>query len=121
MHSDTLSKQIAETVLKKQRPKDINRAAFLALRDDIILGIKDGWRVKQIWETLHDQGKISFSYQTFTVYANKLIFHKDQEKKPSTIDIPSQTNTLLPEDQKITTPSSDSQSLISIGLPPWLY
>ena len=94
MSSDTLSKQIAENLLKKQRKMNIHRTAFLALRDDIILAINDGWRIKHIWETLQDQGKISFSYPTFTVYVNKLIFHKAQEKKLLKTDIPSQTSPL---------------------------
>ena len=94
MSSDTLSKQIAENLLKKQRKMNIHRTAFLALRDDIILAINDGWRIKHIWETLQDQGKISFSYPTFTVYVNKLIFHKDKKPLHSITDIPSQTSPL---------------------------
>ena len=102
MSSDTLSKQIAENLLKKQRKMNIHRTAFLALRDDIILAINDGWRIKHIWETLQDQGKISFSYPTFTVYVNKLIFHKDKKPLHSITDIPSQTSPLSsPKDTKL--------------------
>ena len=80
--------------MKKQRPQNIHRVAFLALREEIIVAINDGWKIMQIWETLHNQGKISFSYPTFTVYVNKLIFHKDKKPLHSITDIPSQTSPL---------------------------
>ena len=95
MSSDTLSKQIAKDVLKEQQlPKDINRAAFLALREEIIVAINDGWKIIQIWKTLHNQGRISFTYPTFTIYVNKLNFHKDKKPLHSITDIPSQTSPL---------------------------
>ena len=116
MSSDTLSKQIAKDVLKEQQlPKDINRAAFLALREEIIVAINDGWKIIQIWKTLHNQGRISFTYPTFTIYVNKLIFNKNQKPIASITDIQSQTNTLLPQENiNIPTPNIDSQSPISI-------
>lgn len=81
MRQDTLSRQIAANVLKKQRPADLNRAAFLALRDDICTAMADGWPVKRIWETLRDQGKIGFSYPAFTGYVNRLILADQRDQK----------------------------------------
>lgn len=50
-----------------------NRAAFLAVRDDVKKAVDDGWPVKHIWETLHEEGKISFSYEAFRTYVIRLI------------------------------------------------
>lgn len=77
----TLSARISERV-RSQVPnqKAKNRAAFLAHRDDIRQALDDGWAVKVIWATLKDEGKITFSYQAFTGYVNRLIAPK--EPKP---------------------------------------
>jgi hypothetical protein len=50
-----------------------NRAAFLAVRDDVKHAIDDGWPVNTIWQTLHEEKKIAFSYQAFRIYVNRLI------------------------------------------------
>ncbi|MBK6959228.1 MAG: hypothetical protein IPH22_13760 [Nitrosomonas sp.] len=44
---------------------------FLLLRDEINEAIDDGWSVKYIWEVLSEEGKITFSYQTFLNLVNK--------------------------------------------------
>lgn len=70
----SLSERVALRELRKKPTQGgQNRAAFLALREDIRDTLKDGWSVKSIWETLHDEGKITFSYQAFCVYVNRLI------------------------------------------------
>ena len=33
----------------------------------------DGWNVMSIWETLHEEGKVSFGYEAFRKYVNRLI------------------------------------------------
>lgn len=73
MHKD-LSARIAERV-KKQRisSRDQNRAVFLALRPEIAKAMQDGWSVMTIWRTLKDEDKITFSYQAFRLYVNKLV------------------------------------------------
>ena len=63
----------AREVAKKPSPYAINRAAFLALRQDIKDAMADGWNVMSIWETLHDEGKVSFGYEAFRKYVNRLI------------------------------------------------
>ena len=63
----------AREVTKKPSPYAINRAAFLALRQDIKDAMADGWNVMSIWETLHDEGKVSFGYESFRKYVNRLI------------------------------------------------
>ena len=69
-----LSARITErTKLKSPARNAQNRAAFLALRPDIEEALKDGWPVKTIWETLHEEGKITYGYQAFRGYVNRLI------------------------------------------------
>jgi Family of unknown function (DUF5338) len=63
----------AREVTKKPSPYAINRAAFLALRQDIKDAMADGWNVMSIWETLYDEGKVSFGYEAFRKYVNRLI------------------------------------------------
>ena len=70
----SLSARIAERVARKKPAGNVcNRAAFLALRGEVKQAIDDGWPVKTIWETLHDEGKVAFSYQAFRGYVNRLI------------------------------------------------
>ena len=70
----SLSARIAERVARKKPAGNVrNRAAFLALRGEVKQAIDDGWPVKTIWETLHDEEKIAFSYQAFRGYVNRLI------------------------------------------------
>lgn len=75
----TLTQRIADRVAKEGKgATKKNRAIFLALRGEVEDAIKDGWPVKTIWETLHDEGRVTFSYQAFRLYVNKLI---DQGEK----------------------------------------
>lgn len=69
-----LSERIAAMAIKKKPSRRAkNRATFLALRVDVKQALDDGWPVKSIWETLNEEGKIDFSYQSFRVYVNRLI------------------------------------------------
>lgn len=70
----SLSTRIAERAARKKPSRNAqNRATFLSLRGDVKQALDDGWPVKTIWETLHDEGKVSFSYQAFRGYVNRLI------------------------------------------------
>ena len=70
----SLSARIAERVARKKPAGNVrNRAAFLALRGEVKQAIDDGWSVKTIWEALHDEEKVTFSYQAFRGYVNRLI------------------------------------------------
>ena len=70
----SLSERIAASTVKQAPSRSAqNRATFLALRVDIKQALDDGWPVKSIWETLHKEGKIDFSYQAFRGYTNRLI------------------------------------------------
>jgi hypothetical protein len=72
----TLSERIAARAIDKKpllSSKELNRAIFLALRPDIIQALDDGWPVRSIWETLHEEGKVTFCYSAFCGYTNRLI------------------------------------------------
>ena len=70
----SLSARIAERIARKKPAGNVrNRAAFLALRGEVKQAMEDGWPVKTIWETLHDEEKVAFSYQAFRGYVNRLI------------------------------------------------
>lgn len=98
----------AREVAKKPSPYAMNRAAFLALRQDIKDAMADGWNVMSIWETLHDEGKVSFSYEAFRKYVNRLILlpaptvvtteieEVNTQKKP-VVETRQQTMSLLPK------------------------
>lgn len=78
---NSLSERIAAKQMeRKVSDKSVNKAAFLALKKDISLALADGWSIKLVWETLVEEGKISFSYKTFCGYVARLIA---SEKKPS--------------------------------------
>jgi hypothetical protein len=75
-----LSARIAERTGRKTPSRHgKNRAAFLAVRDDVKEAIDDGWPIKEIWETLYEEGKVSFSYETFRTYVNRLIVGRQLE------------------------------------------
>jgi hypothetical protein len=76
----SLSARIGERAARETPSRNAkNRAAFLAVRDDVKQALDDGWPRKAIWETLHEEGKIAFSYQAFRTYVNRLILEKRLE------------------------------------------
>lgn len=70
------TEELAEWVKQRaaSRPRqDKSLVAFLAVRDDIQEAIDAGYALKTIWEHLHEQGKISYRYETFLKHVNKHI------------------------------------------------
>ena len=81
-----LSARIAERTGRKTPSRSgMNRSAFLALRDEVKEAIADGWPVKEIWATLYEEGKVSFSYETFRTYVNRLIVGQQLEMGRGTL------------------------------------
>jgi hypothetical protein len=69
-----LSVRIAERTGRKTPSRNgTNRAAFLALRGDVKEALADGWPIRAIWETLHEERKITFSYSAFCRYVKRLV------------------------------------------------
>lgn len=75
-----LSERIAAMAIRKKSSRSAqNRATFLALRIDVNQALADGWPVKNIWETLHEEKKVDFSYQAFRGYVNRLILSSTEK------------------------------------------
>ena len=80
----SLSERIAARAANsKPSRRAQNRGAFLALRSEVEQALDDGWPVKTIWETLHQEGKVTFSYQSFRGYANRLILARRHGRQPA--------------------------------------
>jgi CRISPR/Cas system-associated endonuclease Cas3-HD len=77
----SLSERIGERV-RKTSPcaPHANRAIVLALRRDIRTALEDGWSVLAIYQTLHDEGKVSFSYQAFRRHVNRIIVNSAESR-----------------------------------------
>ncbi|MEQ1779222.1 MAG: TraK family protein [Nitrosomonas sp.] len=55
--------------------------AFIALKPEIEQALKDGWKIRQIWNILHQEEKIKCSYQWFRTLVNRHI-GKDRKQHP---------------------------------------
>lgn len=78
----TLSERIAIKVQgKKACAPHTNRALVLALRNDIRQALGDGWSVLAVYQTLHDEGRLSCSYQAFRRHVNRILLGKVETKK----------------------------------------
>lgn len=71
----TLSDRIASRIqrLPKASTAARNRSAFLSLREEIQQAYTDGWSLLAIWQALHDEQRVPFTYQAFRRYARQLI------------------------------------------------
>ncbi|MGP5480623.1 TraK family protein [Pseudomonas helleri] len=82
-----LSERIADRMRNKKSTVGAqNRGTFLALKSEIVQALDDHWPVKTIWETLHEEGKVTFSYQAFRNYVNSLVLgakHPPLQKSPA--------------------------------------
>jgi hypothetical protein len=73
MMTRTLVTRIAQRMKNKPSGRDKNRATFLTVRADVEQALKEGWLMKTIWETLYDEEKVAFGYQTFRRYVHQYI------------------------------------------------
>jgi hypothetical protein len=76
----TLSERIAERI---NTQKSQNRAVFLALRNEITQALADGWPMKTIWQTLHEEGKVLFGYDAFINHVKRLIKVEQPAQHPT--------------------------------------
>lgn len=78
-----MKKPLSERVIQNQSEKNNRRTSakiqFIALKEDIQEALDKGCSMKAIWETLSDEGQISFGYKAFRHYVLKLI-KPEQEK-----------------------------------------
>ncbi len=69
--SDRIAERIQSRIRSTSAPEK-NLALIIALKKDILEALEDGWTIKTVWNQLHDEGKIDFSYQTFRKYVVRL-------------------------------------------------
>ena len=85
-----LSERIAERARLKQQSRNAkNRAQFLNVRDEIQEALDEKWTIKDIWETLHIEGAITFSYEAFRKHVNAW---QNPSKPPTKENQKAQTN-----------------------------
>ncbi|WP_115705381.1 TraK family protein [Legionella sainthelensi] len=70
-----MKKSLIETVITgEQSPKRTkSKVEFLALREEISEALEKGWSLTAIWETLHDEGSFTATYNTFRLYVLKYL------------------------------------------------
>jgi hypothetical protein len=77
-----LSERIAERATAKAQGRNAkNKAQFLSVRNEVEEALGENWTVKDIWETLHEEGAISFSYEAFRKHVNAWKNHKPEPQK----------------------------------------
>lgn len=120
-----MKKSLIETAITRdQSPKRTSarksKVEFLALREDISEALEKGWSVTAIWDTLHDEGSFTATYNTFRLYVLKYLNgqlsgysqkdsidqrHKKQVNKPiskeKTDPIPFFTYNPIPDPEKL--------------------
>ena len=70
--SQRYSEQLAEWVKQKQsRKRDKNWVAFLAVQEDVLEALADGYAAKTIWLHLVETQRIDFGYDTFLNYTKR--------------------------------------------------
>lgn len=78
----SLSERIGEKARKTAScAPHANRAIVLALRGDIQAALNDGWSVLAIYQTLHDEGKVNFSYQAFRRHVNRIFLGNTEQRR----------------------------------------
>lgn len=86
----SLCDRIAQRESQKEKTcNSKNKVAFIALQKDIELALASGWSMKVIWETLKEEGKISFSYKTFRIFVSRLIQREEEKNTGITPEIKS--------------------------------
>jgi hypothetical protein len=60
-----------ERVARRASLRSSYRATFLALRQLVEDALAAGYPMKTTWETLHAEGKVTMTYETFRVHCRK--------------------------------------------------
>ncbi|WP_347990325.1 TraK family protein [Methylomonas sp. AM2-LC] len=80
-----LSERVQQHLKEKkgQSVRSKNRTQFLNVVEEVEEALAEGCTAKHIWETLHKEGHITFSYETFRLHVNNLQSHKQKKDKPA--------------------------------------
>jgi translation elongation factor EF-1beta len=72
-----MKKSLSQRVIQNKAEKNAGRVSakiqFMALKEDIQEALDKGCSMMAIWETLSDEGQISFGYKAFRHYVITLI------------------------------------------------
>ena len=111
----SLSERIAERMSTTQPTQaGKNRAAFLAVRDEVKKALDDGWPVKVVWATLRDEGRIAFKYDAFIKYVNQLIRNTAPLARPTA---PAAPTTATPAPKAATRSASNTPAPVPAATP----
>ncbi len=79
----SLSDRISERAKAKPSPSgsNANRAVLLAIRSDVEKALDDGWSILAAYQTLHEEGVVTFSYQAFRRYVNSLVLNHSKPEE----------------------------------------
>lgn len=94
-----------------------SRVIFIALKQEIMAAIGEGWTIKDAWNQLHRENKFPFTYALFVRHYNRFCRDKEAIKK-QTIVI-NQLTPVVPVTEisqpKIAPQPSKPDSLIIVG------
>ncbi|HAU4045833.1 TPA: TraK family protein [Legionella pneumophila] len=76
-----LSERVIQNQSEKKNRRNSAKIQFLALKDDIQEALEKGCSMKAVWETLCDEGQITFGYKAFRHYVLKLIKSEQEHLK----------------------------------------
>lgn len=111
----SLSERIAERARAKSAtsPRS-NRAIILALREDIQQALDDGWSVLAVHQTLHEEGRVTFSYQAFRRYVNQIHLGKPAvvTRRPRQLSKPAFKDSAVPASRFSFDPIPNKEELI---------
>ncbi|HCR1388191.1 TraK family protein [Pseudomonas aeruginosa] len=111
----SLSERIAERMSTTQPTQaGKNRAAFLAVRDEVKKALDDGWPVKVVWATLRDEGRVEFKYDAFIKYVNQLVRNAEPPARPTA---PAAQTTATPTPKAATRSASSSPTTVPAVTP----
>jgi len=85
-----MSKRLVERALDRlkehsKKSYSHNKAIFLSLSDEIREALGAGLSLKAIWETLYEEGRIGFKYDTFLRYSRQYLVELEKEKSSNQI------------------------------------
>ncbi len=107
-----LAEVLAERAAKRAPMKhERNRTAFIACIEEIKVVLADGWTIKDIWEALREERRISFGYEVFRGYVRRMI--TVQSAKTSTKEEPAPKTTQNEQNPAERTGAQDTGSTLS--------
>lgn len=106
---ERLAKNASNSATKKSFYS--NQVVFLNNLEDIKQALAVGWRAKNIWEQLYNEGIFTSTYSCFTVYLRKFIYNEDNTNQKTISIRKIQENTTI-------TPEKESTDIVKVTKPP---